>query len=134
MDDDLTVLRDRVPGYSAYSSERDRHDTDIRVRALLGSALTRARARAGTIALDGGDALGDFDAILMRCMFGDQRFVKRFEHADLSETMIDSFVASDRRLVDLAGRADGLASAAQFAPLVRDVEAAFAARDRLLEP
>ncbi len=133
MDDDLAVLRDRVPGYAAYSGESDRHDTDIRVRALLGSALTRAHARAGTAALDGGDALGNFEAILMRCMFGDQKFVKRFEHTELSDAMVGSLVASDRGLVELAGRADGVASSAEFAPLVRDVEAAFAQRDRLLE-
>jgi len=134
MNDDLAVLRDRVPGYAAYSSERDRHDADIRVRALLGSALTRARTRAGTTALDGDDVFAEFEAILMRCMFGDQGFVKRFEHADLSEGMVDSLVASDRGLVELAGRADRVSSPAELTPLVRDVEAAFAARDRLVGP
>jgi hypothetical protein len=102
MSDDLDYLRARVTGYRMYGDEDARHDSDMRVRAYVGERLAAARDKAdGT--LDETTA-ADLEALLMRCEFSDQAFVKRLEHADLSAAAEAALIKSDRAIVELADR------------------------------
>ncbi|MBD5634173.1 MAG: hypothetical protein IAI49_06805 [Candidatus Eremiobacteraeota bacterium] len=101
MNDDLEFLRARLPGYRGYGEEAERHDSDMRVRAFVGKELTDARSRLGETVEA---AQTTFDAVLLRCMFTDQVFVKKFEHADLDAAMLAGLVRADRTLVELGGR------------------------------
>ncbi len=106
MNDDLTFVRGRVADYSDYGDERERHDSDMRIRAYVGSRLTEAQTRlAGNLDEPTTKALED---VLMRCMFSDQVFVRKFEHARLDDAMIAALVHSDRRLIEFAERADAI--------------------------
>lgn len=110
MTDDLTYVRERIADYSAYDDERARHDSDMRVRAYLGERLSAAQARLGA-GLDAATAK-TLDDVLFRCMFSDQVFVRKFEHARLDATMTAALVRSDRRLVELAERVPTVDAAA----------------------
>jgi hypothetical protein len=107
MEDDLTYVRARLPGYTSYSDEDALHDNDMRVRAYVGERLTSAQGRVG--ALDA-PLQTSLDDVLMRCMFSDQTFVKNFEHAELEGPLGAALVRSDRRLVTLGERADAIQS------------------------
>jgi hypothetical protein len=97
MSDDFEFLRTRLPGYLGYADEEARHDSDMRVRAFVGERLSDARDRLGDL----DDATRTLlDAVMLRCMFTDQVFVKKFEHAELGEAMLAALVRSDRSLVD----------------------------------
>ncbi|GAC1310136.1 MAG: hypothetical protein NVS2B3_08730 [Vulcanimicrobiaceae bacterium] len=97
---DLEYVGARIPHYVSYQDERTRHDSDLRVRAYVGTRLTDARARLAS-ELDE-PALKALDDVLMRCMFSDQVFVRKFEHARLEAPMIAALVRSDRTLIELA--------------------------------
>lgn len=107
MDDDLTYVSSRLPGYEPYGDEDALHDNDMRVRSYVGERLTSAQGRIG--ALDAA-VQTTLDDVLMRCMFADQVFVKNFEHAKLDGPLGAALVRSDRRLVTLGERAGTLAS------------------------
>jgi hypothetical protein len=120
MDDDLTYVRARLPGYEPYGDEDALHDNDMRVRAYVGERLTSAQSRVG--ALDA-PLQATLDDVLMRCMFTDQVFVKNFEHAKLDGPVAAGLVRSDRRLVALGERADAIESgnASGFAALLGEI-------------
>jgi len=125
MNDDLSYVRERIDSYRGYSDERDRHDSDMRVRAYVGNAVTRAQARLG-------EGLGSatrelLEAVLMKCMFTDQVFIRKFEHAQLDEPTLAALVRSDRKLLESAD--DALAAdAASLDGLLRDIDHEFEAR------
>ena len=102
MTDDLTFVHEALPDYKGYDVEDHRHDSDMRVRAYVGPALTRMRARLEP-GLDE-PTTAALEAVLYRCMFNDQTFVKKFEHANLDPSMIAALVRSDRALIELAER------------------------------
>ncbi len=125
MTDDFTYVHERLEPYHAYLNEDDRHDSDMRVRAYVGSALTTAQARLGD-ALDqpSRDAL---EAVLMRCMFTDQVFIRKFEHARLDEATVAALVHSDRALVELGDRARS-ADAGSLIAIVSQIDHEFDVR------
>ncbi|GAC1306631.1 MAG: hypothetical protein NVSMB19_18900 [Vulcanimicrobiaceae bacterium] len=130
MTDDLTFVRDRIPDYREYEDERARHDSDLRVRSFVGSLLTAAQTRlAGSLDEATTKALDD---VLMRCMFSDQVFVRKFEHARLEAPMIAALVKSDRKLLEYAGRIDGIA-ATELKELIIEIDKEFEYR-RAPEP
>jgi hypothetical protein len=101
--EDLAYVLARIPEYRHYEDEGARHDSDMRVRAFVGERLSRARARHdGT--LDGA-TVKVLDDVLFRCMFTDQVFIRKFEHARLDAPMVAALVRSDRELIVLAERA-----------------------------
>ena len=103
MNDDLAYVSDRLPEYHSYGDEETRHDSDMRVRAYVGEALTALRTRlGGTLRPEANAAL---EKLLYHCMFADQHFVHAFEHAELDERTIAALVRSDRALVEDADRA-----------------------------
>ena len=110
MTDDLTYVRERIADYSAYDDERARHDSDMRVRAYVGERLSAAQARLAS-GLDVATAK-TLDDVLFRCMFSDQVFVRKFEHARLEGPMTAALVHSDRRLIEFAQRIPTLDAAA----------------------
>jgi hypothetical protein len=98
MTDDLAYVRSHIPDYQAYGDEPARHDSDERVRAYVGARVAQAQARlAGSLDENTQKAL---DEVLMRCMFTDQVFIRKFEHARLEAPMIAAFVRSDRHLIE----------------------------------
>lgn len=102
MSDDLNYVGERIVDYGGYDDERTRHDTDMRVRAFVGERLSKARTRfEGT--LDEA-TIKVLDDVLMRCMFSDQVFVRKFEHARLDEPMTAALIRSDRDLIEFAER------------------------------
>lgn len=101
MNDDLAYVRARVPGYGAYADEASRHDSDMRVRAFVGEHLAAARQRLDPLDAAVASAL---DAVQMRCMFTDQAFVKKFEHAQLNASMEAGLVRADRSALALGER------------------------------
>lgn len=122
MSEDLSFVRGRVTDYGDYGDERTRHDSDMRVRAYVGTRLTAAQARlAGGLDEPTTKALED---VLMRCMFSDQVFVRKFEHARLDDAMIAALVRSDRRLIEFAERADAVEAGA-LRDLVIEVDKEF---------
>lgn len=108
MNDDLAFVRSRIEGFGAYTDERTRADSDMRVRAFVGSRLSDAQARlAGTLDADTIKALDD---VLFRCMFSDQVFIRKIEHARLDEATIAALVRCDRRLLEFAERLAAIAA------------------------
>jgi aromatic ring-cleaving dioxygenase len=125
MSDDLDFLVARVPGYGAYGEEEQRHDSDMRVRAFVGERLSTAQVRLG--ALDE-SVQKAFDAVMLRCMFTDQAFIKRFEHLRLDAAQVATLVHADRRLVELGERLNAV-SAADLIALVNQIGAQIDERD-----
>ncbi len=125
MNADLDYVRERIDPYRAYADEINRHDTDMRVRAYVGNALTEAQARLGE-ALDAATR-GLMEAVLMKCMFTDQVFIRKFEHGQLDEPTIAALVRSDRKLLDSADRARS-ADAGSLAGILREIDHEFEAR------
>jgi hypothetical protein len=119
MTDDLEFLRTRVPGYREYGEEEARHDSDMRIRAFVGERLTDAQVRLGKLDQPTEAAL---EAVLFRCMFTDQVFIKKFEHADLDLATLAGLVHSDRTLVTL-GEALLDCSAAELGGLLGEIDA-----------
>jgi hypothetical protein len=120
MNDDLAFLQAHLPNYSGYGDETERHDTDMRVRAFVGEKLTEALNRCAAELSPDDAAAGE--RTLMQCMFTDQTFIRRIEHAALDERAQATLAAADRRLVEVAAGADTV--------LAADVGALLAAVDR----
>ncbi len=125
MNDDLEYVRERIDPYREYAEEADRHDSDMRVRAYVGNALSQAQARLGTD-LDR-PTCEKLEAVLMRCMFTDQVFIRKFEHGELTESTIAALVRSDRRLVELGDQARTADSLA-LRPMLGEIDHEFDAR------
>jgi hypothetical protein len=70
----VSVLRDLIPSYAGHADSQARRLSDQQVRAWAGEALADVRDR-----LDLGAFAERFDALLMRCEFGDQRVIKALE-------------------------------------------------------
>ncbi len=97
MSDDLAFVCDRIKNYRGYGDEADRNDSDMRVRAYVGEALTSAQTRLG--ASFSPATKSALEAVLYRCMFTDQAFIRKFEHAELDESIVSALVHSDRVLI-----------------------------------
>ena len=117
MNDDLAFVHARVPKYAAYGEEAARHDSDMRVRAFVGERLADARIRLAPLAPDVEKALDD---VQMRCMFTDQVFVKKFEHADLDDAMAAGLVRADRSALTLGERLE-TCDGAELPAVVREI-------------
>lgn len=128
--DDLDFVHARIDDYQAYDNERERSDSDMRVRAYVGERLSVARERLGAT-LDEATTK-TLDDVLMRCMFSDQVFVRKFEHARLDTPMAAALVRSDRTLIEF-GDAAAAATAATFYDLLVEIDKQFEYR-RAPEP
>lgn len=117
MNDDLAYVNERVPGYLAYATESERHDSDMRVRAYVGARLANVRARLAP--LDGGVERA-LDDVQYRCMFTDQAFVKKFEHASLDASMEAGLVRADRFALALGERLETCVGS-ELADIVREI-------------
>lgn len=109
MSDDVSALRAVLPAYAGHAAAADRRLSDQQVRAFTGELLVDLEDR---VALDG--VRDRFDALLMRCEFGDQHVIKALEDERFGEPAVAAAIeAHDRTLVEaaVAGRtvtADGL--------------------------
>lgn len=128
--DDLAFVREHIEDYKAYDDERTRSDSDMRIRAFVGPRLNAARERLGA-ELDEA-TIKTLDDVLMHCMFSDQVFVRKFEHARLEAPMTAALVRSDRTLIEF-GEAAAKATAATFLELLVEIDKQFEYR-RAPEP
>jgi hypothetical protein len=126
MNDDLDYVRARIPTYVGYADEPSRHDSDKRVRAIVGEALSDAQVRfAG--AFDATETAA-YNELLMLCMFTDQTVIRRLEHAKLDDAGLAELVASDRALVELEEAVMNASSVEELSALVQRIREQFARR------
>jgi hypothetical protein len=109
MSDDVSALRALLPAYAGHEAAQARRLSDQQVRAFTGELLVDLQDR---VPLDG--IRERFDALLMRCEFGDQHVIKALEDDRFAEPeMAAAIEARDRTLVEAAAvsrtvAADGL--------------------------
>ncbi len=122
MTDDLAFVKARIANYRGYDDEEHRHDSDMRVRAYVGEALTSAQTRLGaTFTPDTKSAL---EAVLYRCVFTDQAFIRKFEHAELDAAMIAVLVHSDYLLIGYGDEAKSV-TADELPALLHSIDEQF---------
>ncbi len=98
---DLEYLQARVPGFAGYADEESRHESDRRVRAIVGAALADAQARL--VDRLAGDVSTSLEALIFRCEFPDQRYVTELDHRHLEEQQLATLARIDRALVEQVG-------------------------------
>jgi hypothetical protein len=125
MSDDLAFVEGRIASYRGYDDEADRHDSDMRVRAFVGEALTSAQTRLGATITAATNSL--LEGVLYRCMFTDQIFIRKFEHADLDATTIAALVHSDFLLIGYGEEAKSVTTE-NLPSLLHAIDAQFAYR------
>jgi hypothetical protein len=127
-DTDKTGSSVPIPGYAGHADARARRLSDQQVRAWVGEMLADLRDR---IPLDG--YRDRFEALLMRCEFGDQHVVKAIEDNRFAEPdLVELVEACDRKLIAAANlgretRPDGLGA------LIEALETAFNERSEKIE-
>jgi hypothetical protein len=80
MSDDVTALHESIPGYGGHANAQGRRLSDQQVRAWTGESLVDLRDR-----LDVTPVSDRFEALLMRCEFGDQHVIKALENNHFAE-------------------------------------------------
>ena len=123
MNDDVTDLRAMLPAYAGHADASARRLSDQQIRAWTGEALVDLQDR---VALDG--LQERFDALLMRCEFGDQHVIKALEKDAFERP--DAAAAVEKHDVAIASVAAQLKSVAadNVAALLAELEHAFDAR------
>ena len=126
---DLEYLQARVPGFAGYADEESRHESDRRVRAIVGAALADAQARL--VDRLAGDVSTSLEALIFRCEFPDQRYVTELDHRHLEEQQLATLARIDRALVE---QAESVSSAgpAEIPALVSEIDLQLAHRDDLV--
>jgi hypothetical protein len=123
MSEDPTSPAALVPDYAGHGDARARRLSDQQVRAWVGEILAGLRGR---VALDG--VTERFDALLMRCEFGDQHVIRAIEEDRFGEPELAAEVeAHDRELVEVANQGRS-ADAASIGAFLEALERAFDAR------
>jgi hypothetical protein len=120
MSGDIGALRALIPTYAGHESAQARRLTDQQVRAFTGEALVDLQDRLSL------DAVRDrFDALLMRCEFGDQHVIKALEDDHFAEGPAAAANEDvDVKLVEIAARLKSV-DAGGLADLFGDLERAF---------
>ena len=124
--DDLDYVRSRIPTYRGYTDEAARHDSDKRVRAIVGEALSDAQVRFVS-GLDP-DSAALCAELLYKCMFTDQTVIRRLEHAKLGDATLAELTAADRVLVELEEEVMNASTVAEFAATLPRILEQFARR------
>jgi len=120
MSEDGQALTGLLPAYAGHGDGQARRLSDQQVRAYAGESLVDLQDRLAV-----GPVQDRFDALLMRCEFGDQHVIKALEDARFAEPEAAAAVEScDRALVEVAGRARDV-DAAGLEAFVADLERAF---------
>lgn len=98
MNDDVGALRAVLPAYAGHDGAQARRLSDQQVRAFTGELLVDLQDR---VSLDG---LHDrFDALLMRCEFGDQHVIRALEDGRFGGPDATAAIeACDRTLIEAA--------------------------------
>jgi hypothetical protein len=123
--DDTAFLHERIESYAGYTNDIDRQRSDEQIRAYVGEALARVRARLRPA----GAASEALERLLVRCEFADQGVAHAFDAVDVDADEIAATAAADRELVTLADRA-GEVETAQLEPFLAQVGAALDRRWR----
>jgi hypothetical protein len=124
--DDLDYVRSRIPTYRGYVDEASRHDSDKRVRAIVGEALSDAQVRfAGRLDAENAKLC---DELLYKCMFTDQAVIRRLEHAKLGDATLVELTAADRALIELEEEVMNASTVEEFAATLPRILEQFARR------
>jgi hypothetical protein len=105
--DDTAFLHERIESYAGYTNDVDRQRSDEQIRAYVGEALARVRARLRPA----GAAREALERLLVRCEFADQAVAHAFNAVDVDADEIAATAAADRELVTLADRAGDVGAA-----------------------
>jgi hypothetical protein len=128
MSDDVQALTGLLPAYAGHGDAPARRLSDQQVRAFAGEALVDLQDRL-TLA----PVQDRFDALLMRCEFGDQHVIKALEDDRFAEPAAAAAVeAVDRALVEAAARARTV-DAGGLTAFIDDLEHAFDGRVAAVE-
>ena len=123
MSDDVSVLRALLPAYAGHDSVAARRLSDQQVRAFAGETLVGVQDRVPL-----GDLQTRFDALVIRCEFGDQHVILALENGDFAAPEAVALVEGcDRVLVEAAARG-GTVDAGGLETFIGDVERALDAR------
>ena len=123
---DLDFLQSHVPGFAGYADEDARHETDRRVRAVVGTALADAQARLGDRLP--ADTATTLESLIFRCEFPDQRYVKDWDHAEPDPRKLETLARIDRALIEQAESVAG-AGPAEIAGIVEEIDKQLDHRD-----
>jgi hypothetical protein len=124
--EDLDYLQEHVPGFAGYADEDGRHQTDRRVRAIVGGALADAQARLGErLPADTSLAL---EGLIFRCEFPDQQYVTTLDHRKLEPAELATVARIDRALVEQAESVKS-AGPSEIAALVNEIDLQLDHRD-----
>src|ERR1700722_4112124 len=108
----LHHVRSRIPPYRGYTDEAARHDSDKRVRAIVGEALSDAQV----LFVSGLDAESAAlcAELLYKCMFTDQTVIRRLEHEEevMNASTVAEFAATLPRILEQFARRHAPAPAA----------------------
>ena len=126
---DLEYLQAHVPEFCGYADEEARHQTDRRIRAIVGSALADALTRLGDRLST--DASAAVEALIFRCEFPDQRYVTELDHRKLDDEELATVARIDRALVEQAESVTS-AGATELAALVDEIDKELDRRDDLV--
>ena len=116
---DTTFLQGKIESYAGYTNDAARQRSDEQIRAHVGEALARVRARLRPA----GAASEALERLLVRCEFADQSVAHAFDAIDVDAGEIAATAAADRELVTLADRAGGV-GAAELEAFVAQIGAA----------
>jgi hypothetical protein len=126
MSEDFDYIRSRIPTYRGYDDEESRHDSDKRVRAIVGEALSDAQVRLGE-SLDA-PAREALEALIFECAFTDQKFIHKFEHGKLDDATLAALLKSDRVLVELEEQVMNASTPPELNALVANIHEQFGRR------
>ncbi len=128
MSTDATAGDPLIPGYAGHADAIARRLSDQQVRAWVGEILVDLEDR---IPIDG--IREQFEAVLLRCEFGDQHVIKaveddRFGAPDLAQLVEEC----DRKLIAVADRAKTIGPD-ELGALLGDLDHAFSERAATIE-
>jgi hypothetical protein len=123
--DDTAFLHERIESYAGYTNDADRQRSDEQIRAYVGEALTRVRARLRPT----GAASEALERLLLRSEFANQGVAHAFDAIDVPAAEIAATAAADRELATLADRADTL-DASELETFLAQIGVAFDRRWR----
>jgi hypothetical protein len=127
MTDDVTALRERIPGYAGHADVAARRLSDQQLRAFAGESLVAFGERVPGVA-DG--AL--FGPLLLRMEFGDQHVIKAIENERFADPGVAGAIeGADLALVTEVTRT-ATAAAADADAVLAAIDAALTRRSEIL--
>lgn len=126
----MADIRTHVPDFAGYGDEATRRLADEQIRAIVGEGLALLHFNHPDY-FEGGELAVVYDRLILRCEFTNQVVFKEFEYQTLDDDRKVVIGRVDEALIQTALRTDSV-GAEQLADYLKDLEAAFDARDKAL--